>query len=155
MLEDEPSGCRDCYLDGGNRRIPCPLNGDVLCIAGIVLLRQRSEHPTLRSPDVPILAEIQQRGEEHTPRKIWHGVSDITALSDTRRRMLLSFCLKVAVYVTITSCFSGGATDIQGSCWSQDWCACGVIAHAMPSAGSVFFLLLKRTQLRNALFMRR
>ncbi len=74
-----------------HRRIPLSIERGRLCIAGIVLLRQRSEHPTLRSPDVPILAENQQRGEEHTPRKIWHGVSDITALSDTKKENVVIF----------------------------------------------------------------
>jgi len=49
------------------------------------------EHSTLRSPHVPILAENQQRGEEQTPRKIWHGVSDITALNDTEKENVVVF----------------------------------------------------------------
>lgn len=129
-----------------HRRIPLSLERGRLCVAGIVLLRKRGEavgeHPTLRSPHVPILAENQQRGEEQTPRKIWHGVSDITALNDTEKE-------NVVVFLSSGGCVCHGHIMLLG--WTDEYlrelvlesdgCACCVIAHAMPSAGSVFFCL--------------
>lgn len=69
------------------------------------------EHPTLRSPHVPILAENQQRGEEQTPRKIWHGVSDITALSDTEKENVV---VVVAFFLSSGGCVCYGHIMLLG-----------------------------------------
>lgn len=160
-VEDEPSWCRDRYLMAAPSHPPVPWAGMSVCRwhcppPKARRGRGRAPHPPLSSRTHPRRKSAARRGAD-TPKDLawrlrhnctqWHGEGECCCCCCFFSVLGWMCMLRSHHASRVDRCISEGSW-----CWSQTGARC-VIAHAMPSAGSVVFCLC--WSLRNVRFMRR